>query len=577
MVASPRAWVDFISNLLTMDWLCVGLEIDQEAQLTDDRLRTFLHEHTHFTSFGYPVGLALSTTYKLIVEATYHPDILARAQKRGRDDPLVRLVQNLRAAIIMFEGLAEGLALFAEWDALPGRSPTASPGMTTAFTFYHLKRPPGTDDPWNTLRKTVQDVRWGPDAVQAKTNLLAQPIAGNQGHYLLGYLCIKALYLQALERTARFSDSDLFVLFANRIVFDNPCVAAHIYAVDQPFDEWLEKLQKLTVSGMRSVLWSDDLDRRVQEFEEALANEAMVPEDRAPVIASVMGGQVSDWELPERHAERAARLVTADAGQWARGFSAQEFGEYLAAFFRARSMLRLRHLQADAVVGSGKVVFRDGGKIVAECPMEHGVVDGGYPNSAYSLYYLPERQCFIRIALCHQDGPLVLGWEVYRHREAEGLPDIGLVRAYVLSACVVEGGEFNDKKPGGPSEVMALADAFLTAHEKQSVRQSCLNLAAFCLWGEEQPGKQPERLELLNPVGIFGWLGKERPVREAAVRSSLAASRDPDIAAIELAMTDCDLTLSEWLEHIERTERSLELPLHASFTSGSTRALIFGF
>ena len=114
-----RFLTDTLTNAVVLDDVRV-LSTSVSKLFKDGRpLRALLHEKTHHASFDSPVGLALAGL--MASSATdvskVNPETFTLSQ---RDCLLIRQVS------VLFEPLIEGLALFAEFDGVPGDAQVAS-------------------------------------------------------------------------------------------------------------------------------------------------------------------------------------------------------------------------------------------------------------------------------------------------------------------------------------------------------------------------------------------------------------------------------------------------------------------
>src|SRR5260370_14841734 len=95
-------------------------------RLDPEVLPTLLHEVCHHWCFHSPVAAAVSVAH---LNATR---VLAAPRTPTFDDEIhvARLYARAQALSVLLRPIAEGLALFAEFDALPGRSRIQTKPMT---------------------------------------------------------------------------------------------------------------------------------------------------------------------------------------------------------------------------------------------------------------------------------------------------------------------------------------------------------------------------------------------------------------------------------------------------------------
>jgi hypothetical protein len=219
-----RSSIDPITNVT----LLASIRLEEDAglllsdQLPSRALPAFLHEATHHWCFFSAAGAAVTL---LAMHAR------RRALRRGVD-PLDVLDDYVRYDALMRAQapLSEGIAMFAEFDALPGSSPVASDVMVALARFV---RPEGPDaDLWETIRGTLRHhrstVRYG----ARKTSLLGQPLRLDAGGYLAGYLLVKGMWRDAAAKNHRLLDSDLFLKLLVNYVYQDLGLVAHLLDPD---------------------------------------------------------------------------------------------------------------------------------------------------------------------------------------------------------------------------------------------------------------------------------------------------------------------------------------------------------
>src|SRR5258708_2675315 len=198
--SSPRSSVfgevDVISNALILDWEptdSTGAPF-AEAHISAERLPLLLHELTHCQCFQTAVGNAFRTLWDIAVAASKEPKVASEIERGIIPDRYRRLVQNLSAGLMLYQPWTEGLALFAEWDSLPGKAAAASKAMLNASNLL-LKRHSyeSFDKGYQTLGNAIRRARTGDLSERRKMDLLAFPLKGNNGFYLPGYFGGKSL------------------------------------------------------------------------------------------------------------------------------------------------------------------------------------------------------------------------------------------------------------------------------------------------------------------------------------------------------------------------------------------------
>jgi hypothetical protein len=217
-----RFFTDTLSNAVVLD--DVRVLSTSAARLFEDGgpLRVLLHEKTHHASFDGSVGLALAALNAsgAFDAASVDPKIFTLSQ---RDYLLGEYTYQF------LEPLIEGLALFAEFDAMPGSGKVAS-GVSQAAAWL-LFGPTGVTA-FDELARLEAYHRMLPDHESAKRDLLTAPL-NQRPRYLFGYLAVKTLYWRLKTRCPRLADSDLFVLLMLDYWFRDRHLAARLLATDR--------------------------------------------------------------------------------------------------------------------------------------------------------------------------------------------------------------------------------------------------------------------------------------------------------------------------------------------------------
>lgn len=171
-------------------------------------LANFLHEWTHRWCFNSIVGSALALLRMRAASRDY----------RGKSsfDDYVRCM----ALSAILEPVAEGLALFAEFDSYPGKSPWMSQTLTVSMLFFT----PAVDtggDPVRLLEALLQMLRRDPFLLERKSGIYTLPLdMGNP--YLLGYLSVRSLWCQMAAACPKLNDRDLFLSYLRSYFYDDP-------------------------------------------------------------------------------------------------------------------------------------------------------------------------------------------------------------------------------------------------------------------------------------------------------------------------------------------------------------------
>ena len=237
-----------------------------QEKLPRNFLPSFLHEATHYWCMATDLGASIA-----LLEMRSHHVVSAEHVDGKRVLHDVGVVQIIRQ---LLDPLLEGMALFQEFDALPGESDVKStPGFWAGLVFRPLDevvpelQSPNEIQKWATeqIVSTLAAYRVSKAARQRKTGVLMRSLSNDPHHYLSGYLSVKNLWINAIQSTPAFCDKDLFLSFLHDWIFQDWVL------IDYMLDESLncgafaylasERLQARLVA-----LSTDDLSREVQIF-----------------------------------------------------------------------------------------------------------------------------------------------------------------------------------------------------------------------------------------------------------------------------------------------------------------------
>jgi hypothetical protein len=220
-VEYPRSHTDPLANLVVLSALDIRRHLHDIVQrdLPIGSLPTFLHEVTHHWCFDSPVGVALHLLFLRARRAAW----MAFQQRDGDDhawDVLDKVVRY-ETALRLLRPLSEGMALFAEHDAIPGHTRTISTPMTVTAGLYGRALAARGNAAWAQLPLVLAAGRVSRAHVRRKADLLLQPMTCRHGGYLPGYLLVKRLWSGACARSDMFFDSDFFLQYLRSHLFDD--------------------------------------------------------------------------------------------------------------------------------------------------------------------------------------------------------------------------------------------------------------------------------------------------------------------------------------------------------------------
>lgn len=231
-------------------------------------LPTVLHELTHHWCLSGCVGRALA---ELSLEA--QEDLAASPLfPLYADEMVLAQWDAVEFARALLEPLLEGMAMFAQFDVYPGSSPVLSGTLAMLARLFPPEKDETATDIIDALRHRLIEYRLSEQALRSKSGMLVQAMNSRNGGYLLGYLSVKNLWMQARKASPRLADADLFLLYLRNLVFDDAGF------VDRLLDAGTQALHGTKIyedlashlNERLKLLSAPDLDERVAEMEETL-------------------------------------------------------------------------------------------------------------------------------------------------------------------------------------------------------------------------------------------------------------------------------------------------------------------
>ncbi len=277
MAAIERSWTDAITNTALLGgfdaveylaWLA-GRTTRIEAALPQ-----FLHEFTHHWCFDSIVGNAMA---QLVLRARRNALVFGVDE---RFDEIESDVLRAEATELMLQPLAEGLALFAEFDITPGDSRVESRTTTAClicFGFPIKSDGEPVRDATMVLRALLQTTRRQPAILERKAGIYAQSFECEAG-YLAGYLSVKAMWAQLASKAPTLHDRDLYLAFLRSYVYDDARLV--LLMLDRELTDFqaTEAIANHIYQRLGALVESDDLVERVAAWESACEQELPVIE-----------------------------------------------------------------------------------------------------------------------------------------------------------------------------------------------------------------------------------------------------------------------------------------------------------
>jgi hypothetical protein len=216
-----RAWTDLTTNYTVLTGIDLEKDFEGFFQLggfPTSSLPSLLHESVHHWCFNSAVGNALALLqlrcYSRVVE--WYSKRTNKAVQRVIED-----LMRFQTATTFLRPLAEGLALFAEYDALPHphTKVISYPLELIYIAFTAPSRRELTKEFGKSLLVLLADIRLSEDYMRRKARLLLDPLSCEKSGYLAGYLMVKAMWQHARLQSYRFRDTDLFYSFLKRYFY----------------------------------------------------------------------------------------------------------------------------------------------------------------------------------------------------------------------------------------------------------------------------------------------------------------------------------------------------------------------
>lgn len=229
-LGDDRSWTDIVTNVTQLSAARVEEDFDALmgwGSVPRALLPGFLHELTHHWCFLSPVGFTLAM---LQMRARRSGVLLINGMGDAAElsQRLLADVSRYETVAAMLRPLAEGLALFAEFDAISGRdSAVLSLPSELTGVFYGIRDVFDTTSPvkfmFESHRAPMMEMRGGYQCFRRKRALLQQPLDPAAGGYLPGYLTVRALWRHLAEADPRLlNETDLLLMYLRSFFYDDP-------------------------------------------------------------------------------------------------------------------------------------------------------------------------------------------------------------------------------------------------------------------------------------------------------------------------------------------------------------------
>ena len=229
-LGDDRSWTDIVTNVTQLSAARVDEDFDALmgwGSVPRELLPGFLHEVTHHWCFLSPVGFTLAML-QLRARRTGVLLFNGEGDATALSQRLLADVSRYETVAAMLRPLAEGLALFAEFDAMSGpESAILSLPSELTGVFYGISDVVAATEPVRSLfeshRTPLMEMRGSYQCFRRKRALLQQPLDPAAGGYLPGYLTVRALWRHLAEADPRLlNETDLLLMYLRSFFYDDP-------------------------------------------------------------------------------------------------------------------------------------------------------------------------------------------------------------------------------------------------------------------------------------------------------------------------------------------------------------------
>lgn len=230
----PLGFTDITSNAVFLTDIDPLQSLDElrEGRLDLKFLPGILHECTHHSTFYMSVGCAMS--------ALWASSISTQFLNLGSKFPTMaaRDLAIIRTAYTLFQPMLEGLALFAEHDLLVGDSPLVSRvsehaaplfvkgrlgeilGIQDEKIIEAITSARNSDVMMKAYSQLLRQARCDQSWIEQKAKLLSQSVK-EPPRYLMGYLAVKGMYYELMNRAPELADPELFLYVMLEFIFND--------------------------------------------------------------------------------------------------------------------------------------------------------------------------------------------------------------------------------------------------------------------------------------------------------------------------------------------------------------------
>ncbi len=354
-----RGSVSLVTNLAVLPEVQLGKHLEalwRFEKIPISLLPTFMHEMTHHWCFNSPVGYTLAylqlrarrkaisivnisstelSEKDLHVLLLLHQSIVGienESRKLFIEQEVTEDVLRYETTLAVLRPIAEGIALFAEFDVVSRSSSVRSTVLNRVFSFFALDGKVGSNypllhSPLSTdlaLSELLLEMRLSDYSLKRKESLLVRPLSTKDGGYLLGYLTVKRLWRFTMSKCDHIiNNPDLFMMFLRSFFYDDYGLVAILLDPKtqgmMSVNAILEYIQRRFYEFFENI----DFDYTITQFERMVKDEQKdnpywITVQTNPAHSKVIRNSLENLIIKEQRYEMSDILLKADSDVLAR-------------------------------------------------------------------------------------------------------------------------------------------------------------------------------------------------------------------------------------------------------------------
>jgi hypothetical protein len=403
-----------------------------------EHLMSFMHEVTHHLCFRTgPVGPAAALLESRATSSAYFAG--TRDDHQKHQAATFDAVARSRGVTELLRPLAEGLALFSEFDSVSGKNAKVHSQvyMAAKSLFINLRDSEDlkafklgkidvdefAEKSDRAILRLIWQERTHPRAIERKLNLLLQPIDPSMGGYLPGYLCVKDLYYRCANKTpVLYTEADLFLCYIVQYIFGDPVLAA---ALVDPRADAHEALSA----------FADRLYARLHLLPQILTNESLEGLQRSMLQKEVKGLLEFIGISEEDYANSWPTIAQFnDEMKLAVEDPEDPFGVLNHALVNHRNYMYMGELSADVSFDHGYAWINLPSRGRGIRAPVFKTLEAGKANTVHLISPLDSRFCPLAVLYENDDRILALSWGLWLEKDQEGMTTSLLEDRYPVRA-----------------------------------------------------------------------------------------------------------------------------------------------